>query len=199
MGSLKRDILYFQEFEGLEKQQYYTNAMNSDVPMITDPYYDPTSGTIMSSCSTPIVVNGNKIGCVTVDIELTAITEIIGNIKVGDTGVGILTAADGLLIAGYDDEKVQSGANLTEDDNSTVARVEFEFTINDFKNNATEKTVANKTVWYNEENGTYMAFLGNSVTHDNIIIITSDVEILEHMISSVKYIFYNDETCFCEQ
>ncbi|MBE5917723.1 MAG: methyl-accepting chemotaxis protein [Pseudobutyrivibrio ruminis] len=102
-------------------QEYYTNAMNSDVPMITDPYYDPTSGTIMSSCSTPIVVNGNKIGCVTVDIELTAITEIIGNIKVGDTGVGILTAADGLLIAGYDDEKVQSGANLTEDENSTVA------------------------------------------------------------------------------
>ena len=101
-------------------QEYYTNAMSSDVAMITDPYYDPTSGTIMSSCSTPIVVNGNKIGCVTVDIELTAITEIIGNIKVGSTGAGILTSADGLLIAGYDDEKVQSGAYLTEDDNSSV-------------------------------------------------------------------------------
>ena len=101
-------------------QEYYTNAMSSDVPMITDPYYDPTSETVMSSCSTPIVVNGNKIGCVTVDIELTAITEIIGNIKVGSTGAGILTAADGLLIAGYDDAKVQSGAYLTEDDNSSV-------------------------------------------------------------------------------
>ena len=79
------------------------------------------------------------------------------------------------------------------DDNSTVARVEFEFTISDFKANATEQTVANKTVWYNEGNGTYMAFLGNSVTHDNIIIFTDDVEILEHMISSVKYIFYNED------
>ena len=101
-------------------QEYYTNAMNSDVAMITDPYYDPTSGTVMSSCSAPIVVNGKKIGCVTVDIELTAITEIIGNIKVGKTGVGILTSADGLLIAGYDDEKVQNSAYLTEDENSTV-------------------------------------------------------------------------------
>ena len=38
-----------------------------------------------------------------------------------------------------------------------------------------------------------MAFLGNSVTHDNIIIFTDDVEILEHMISSVNYIFYNED------
>ncbi|WP_028234469.1 methyl-accepting chemotaxis protein [Pseudobutyrivibrio sp. MD2005] len=102
-------------------QEYYTNAMGSDEAMITDPYYDPTSGTIMSSCSTPIVVNGKKIGCVTVDIELTAITDIIGNVKVGETGVGILTSADGLLIAGYDDAKVQDGAYLTSDDNASVA------------------------------------------------------------------------------
>ena len=104
---------YFQE-------EYYTNAMSSDSPMITAPYYDPTSGTVMSSCSTPIVVNGTKIGCVTVDIELSAITEIISNVKVGKTGVGILVADDGLLIAGYDDEKVQSGAYLTEDENTSV-------------------------------------------------------------------------------
>ncbi|WP_458460014.1 methyl-accepting chemotaxis protein [Pseudobutyrivibrio sp.] len=104
-------------------QEYYTNAMGSDKPMITDPYYDPTSGTIMSSCSTPIVVGGKKIGCVTVDIELSAITSIIGNIKVGETGVGILTGADGLLIAGYDDTKVQEGANLTADDNASVVKM----------------------------------------------------------------------------
>ena len=104
---------YFQE-------EYYTNAMSSDSPMITAPYYDPTSETVMSSCSTPIVVNGTKIGCVTVDIELSAITEIISNVKVGKTGVGILVADDGLLIAGYDDEKVQSGAYLTEDENTSV-------------------------------------------------------------------------------
>ena len=104
-------------------QEYYTNAMGSDKPMITDPYYDPTSATVMSSCSTPIVVGGKKIGCVTVDIELSAITNIIGNIKVGETGVGILTADDGLLIAGYDDAKVQEGANLTADDNASVVKM----------------------------------------------------------------------------
>ena len=102
-------------------QEYYINAMSYDSAVITDPYYDETSGTIMSTCSAPIMAGGKKIGCVTVDIELTAITEIIGNVQVGKTGVGILTSASGVLIAGYDDAKVQSGANITEDDNSSFA------------------------------------------------------------------------------
>ena len=106
-------------------QEYYTNAMGSDSAMITDPYYDPSSGLIMSSCSTPIKVGDKKIGCVTVDIELTAITDIIANVKVGETGVGILTASSGLLIAGHDDQMVQDGASVLDDANpSFVAMCE---------------------------------------------------------------------------
>lgn len=102
-------------------QEYYTNAMSSDGPMITDPYYDETSGTIMSTCSTPIFVNGNKIGCITVDIELSAITEIIANVKVGETGVGILTSGSGVLLAGHNDEMVQNGVSILEDSNPSFA------------------------------------------------------------------------------
>ena len=98
-------------------QEYYTNAMGTDTAMITDPYYDPSSGIIMSSCSTPIKVGDKKIGCITVDIELSAITEIIANVKVGQTGVGILTASSGLLIAGHDEQMVQDGASVLDDDN----------------------------------------------------------------------------------
>ena len=106
-------------------QEYYKNAMGSDSAMITDPYYDPSSGLIMSSCSTPIKVGDKKIGCVTVDIELTAITDIIANVKVGETGVGILTASSGLLIAGHDDQMVQDGASVLDDANpSFVAMCE---------------------------------------------------------------------------
>ena len=95
--------------------------MSSDKAVITDPYYDPSSGMIMSSCSTPIVVNGSKIGCVTVDIELSSITELIGNVKVGESGVGILITGDGVLIAGHDDKMVQDGANITSDANASFA------------------------------------------------------------------------------
>ena len=102
-------------------EEYYINAMSYDSAVITDPYYDETSGTIMSTCSAPIIASGRKIGCVTVDIELTAITDIIGNVKVGKTGVGILTSSSGVLLAGYDDAKVASGSVITEDDNASFA------------------------------------------------------------------------------
>ncbi|SDB31556.1 methyl-accepting chemotaxis protein [Pseudobutyrivibrio sp. YE44] len=104
-------------------QEYYTNAMGSDNAVITDPYYDESSGMIMSSCSTPIVVNGTKIGCVTVDIELSSITELIANVKVGETGVGILTASDGLLIAGHDEQMVQNSGNVLQDSNTSFANM----------------------------------------------------------------------------
>ncbi|SEA05034.1 methyl-accepting chemotaxis protein [Pseudobutyrivibrio sp. ACV-2] len=112
-------------------QEYYTNAMASNDAAITDPYYDPSSGVIMSSCSTPIIVNGTKIGCVTVDIELSSITEIIGNVKVGRTGVGILTTGEGILIAGYDDQKVQDSANILDDSNTSFATMGKEVIANE--------------------------------------------------------------------
>lgn len=102
-------------------EEYYTNAMGSDKAMITDPYYDPSSGTVMSSCSTPIVVNGNKIGCITVDISLSSISELVASVKVGQSGVGILVASDGLLIAGHDEQMVQDGGYITEDANASFA------------------------------------------------------------------------------
>jgi len=128
------DIVTTWEYSNAEydyfNQEYYTNAMSADGPMITDPYYDPTSETIMSTCSTPIIVNGNKIGCITVDIELSAITDIIANVKVGKSGVGILTASDGLLIAGHDEEMVQSGGYITEDANASFAAMATEILAN---------------------------------------------------------------------
>lgn len=98
-------------------QEYYTTAMGSDSATITDPYYDASSGMIMSSCSTPIKVGDKKIGCITVDIELSAITDIISNVKVGKTGVGILTASTGQLIAGHNEQMVQDSKSVLEDTN----------------------------------------------------------------------------------
>ncbi len=111
-------------------EEYYTNAMNSDEAVITDPYYDETSGTIMASCSAPISVNGSKIGCVTVDIELSAISELINAVSVGDTGVGILISDSGVLLAGYDDAKVQSSQSILNDDNASFASMGSEVIAN---------------------------------------------------------------------
>lgn len=112
-------------------QTYYLNAKKSETTIITEPYYDETSGMIMSSCSMPIFDNSNKfIGCITVDIELTAIQEIVNNIKVGDGGSGILTTANGTYLGGVDDEKVGNSVNITTDENITLADVGVEILTN---------------------------------------------------------------------
>ena len=96
-------------------QEYYLNSKGSDGPVFTDPYYDETSDTIMSSCSCPIIVNGQFIGCVTVDIELGSIQGIIDNIKMGSTGKAILLASDGTYLAGVEEEKIASAMNIADD------------------------------------------------------------------------------------
>ena len=95
-------------------QEYYTQTQSlSEVQAnITDPYYDPASGTVMASCSAPIIKNGKYLGCITVDISLGTISEVIGQIQVGQTGHAILTMSDGTYIYCEDEEKYGSGMNM---------------------------------------------------------------------------------------
>lgn len=79
-------------------------------------------------------------------------------------------------------------------DGNQVAAVELEYIRNGFISNSVQETINNQTIWHNEENDTYMAFIGNYVTHDNILIICKDPEILEHMMSSARYQYFNEES-----
>ncbi len=102
-------------------QEYYTNAANSDKAVITDPYYDPTSQTVMASCSMPIIADGQYIGCVTVDITLGTITSIVDDILVGKNGTGMLITSSGVYLAGVDAELVSNGTNIADDENASLA------------------------------------------------------------------------------
>lgn len=103
-------------------QEYYTMCVNATEAQFTNPYYDETSNTIMSSCACPIIVDGKYIGCVTVDIELGSITELINNIKVGKTGNAILTTGSGTYLAGVEGDKIQNATNITADENASLAK-----------------------------------------------------------------------------
>ena len=104
-------------------QEYYTMCINAKGAQFTDPYYDPTSGVVMSTCACPIIDNGTFLGCVTVDIQLGTITELIDNIVVGKTGSAMLTTGDGTYLAGVDSSKVADALNITADENKTLAAV----------------------------------------------------------------------------
>lgn len=108
------DYNYFQ-------QEYYTMSVSAQEAQFTDPYYDETSNTIMSTCACPMIVDGKYIGCVTVDIGLETITSLVDNIEVGENGRGVLTTPDGVYLAGVDADKIQNSVKMTEDENASVA------------------------------------------------------------------------------
>ncbi len=105
-------------------QEYYNNAKSITTmqAIITDPYYDETSGCIMATCSAPIFdETGTYLGCVTVDIELSSIEESTAAISMGRTGSAMLTTSDGTFLYAADASKAETGQNITNDANASLA------------------------------------------------------------------------------
>lgn len=102
-------------------QEYYTMCLSAEKAQFTNPYYDATSDTIMASCACPILANGTYLGCVTVDIELGTITELVEDIRIGTNGRAVLLSTDGVYLAGTDAKKIQQEEKMTEDENVSVA------------------------------------------------------------------------------
>ena len=105
-------------------QDYYKNAksLGKEGATITDPYFDATSGTIMSSCSAPIFDKAGKfIGCVTVDLSLKAVDELMAGIKVGEGGRAVLVSSSGTYIYSEDNSKVQNEVKISEDPDKDLA------------------------------------------------------------------------------
>lgn len=103
------------------KYPWYTNAKGSKDPVFSELYYDETLGVTMSSCTAPMYdKNGTFIGAVTVDMELTGITNLINEIKIGDEGTAQLLTGDGVYITNPDQTKVMQ-ANIADSDNASLA------------------------------------------------------------------------------
>jgi methyl-accepting chemotaxis protein len=123
-GSIVETYEYSNADYDYFSQEYYTNAkaMDAGSATITDPYYDESSGTVMASCSAPIYAQDKCIGCVTCDITLDTMVAIASGIKVGENGTALMLDSKGTYIYTDDDAKVQDGVNITEDENSSLAK-----------------------------------------------------------------------------
>ena len=123
-GSIVETYEYSNAEYDYFSQEYYTNAksMQAGSATITDPYYDPSSGVVMASCSAPIYSGSTYLGCVTCDIVLDTMVDIVSSIQVGENGTAMLLASDGTYIYTQDNQKVQDGANISEDENASLAK-----------------------------------------------------------------------------
>lgn len=105
-------------------QEYYTNAkaLKQGEAKVTDPYYDASSGLVMSTCSAPIYDGDTYIGCVTVDIELSTLQNIVSEIKMGKSGGAMLVSSDGTYISSPDTDKVNNAVKIQEDPEASLAK-----------------------------------------------------------------------------
>ena len=123
-------VYYTDEYSNAEYnypvQEYYTNAkaMKTMDAVITDPYYDPSSGHIMATCSAPIFNgNGDYVGCITVDTELTQIQEIVSGMKLGQDSEAMLLDSQGFFLYDKDDSKMDGSCTIANDSNASLAAV----------------------------------------------------------------------------
>ena len=117
-GGYEEDWEYSNAEYDYFNQEYYTNAkgMKAGEATITDPYYDEASQVVMASCSAPIYDGDTYIGCITCDLTLESIEESMAGIKIGKTGIIILTSSDGTYIYNPNDPSAAAnGLKITAD------------------------------------------------------------------------------------
>ena len=121
-------VTYTDEYSNADydyfNQEYYTvtTTLPEGASNITDPYYDPSSGKVMATCSAPIYdVAGYFAGCITVDIYLDAIQEMVSGISLGENSAPILLDSVGTYVYDVDAEKISTGLNIANDSNTSLA------------------------------------------------------------------------------
>ncbi len=123
-------VYYTDEYSNAEynypAQEYYLNAkaMTTMDAVITDPYYDESSGHIMATCSAPMFnSDGEFIGCITVDTELTQIQEIVSVMKLGNDSSAMLFDSAGIYLYDTDSAKIDGNTSISNDPNASLAAV----------------------------------------------------------------------------
>lgn len=131
-------IVYTDEYSNEDydyfNQEYYivTTTLPEGQSNITDPYYDPSSGKVMATCSAPIYdVAGYYSGCITVDIYLDSIQQMVSGISLGKNSNPILLDSNGVYIYDIDQDKIANSLNIASDPNASLAAASAEIMAND--------------------------------------------------------------------
>ena len=117
---------------------YYTPVQNQAATWL-DPYLNANINVYMVSYVVPIFKDGESIGVVGMDIDFTTFQNLVNEIKLYDTGYGILTSAENTVLV---HKTLPMGTNLQDEQYSAINRI-----LSDTKlqNTAQEYTFDNQT------------------------------------------------------
>lgn len=98
---------------------WYKKSKGSKEPVFSELYYDPTLKTTMATCTVPMYESDNKfIGVITVDMDITAIQNLVNKLKIGKSGKVTLLMKDGTYITNDDSKKVMKAKIINEKNKS---------------------------------------------------------------------------------
>lgn len=81
------------------KRPWYIDAKNKNQLIVTAPYVDVSSKTVIISVGTPVKENGRFVAAMFYDMKLTNLTNLVNQVNLFDAGYLFLVAADGTTIA----------------------------------------------------------------------------------------------------
>ncbi|MDF2675948.1 MAG: methyl-accepting chemotaxis protein [Bacillota bacterium] len=89
----------------LKTRDYYV-TIKEGVVNITEPYVDVATGNMVITITAPVYVNGNIEGLTGVDIEITALSKVVGETKLGNEGYFYLLTENNIIVSHKDDQNI---------------------------------------------------------------------------------------------
>jgi methyl-accepting chemotaxis protein len=94
------------------EEDFYTEAARSKRDAVLEPYYYSYTGDdgqqfFETSVVVPVIEGGRVLGVVGIDIDLIDLSQIVGHIKIFESGYGILLSNDGVIAAHKDVELLE--------------------------------------------------------------------------------------------
>lgn len=113
---------YMTEDYNFPNQDYYKQAKTGTREGVWgEPYYDDSSKMTFLTESIPLYdSNNNFMGCITGDLNLSYLQQVVDSIRVGSMGKAFLITDKGTYLAGVDKNKVLKNS-ITKDSNSSLA------------------------------------------------------------------------------
>jgi methyl-accepting chemotaxis protein len=92
-------------------EEYYTIAAKSQKEVILEPYYysytdDSSKMFFETTIAFPIVENGKTLGVIGIDIDLKELSKITANIRLFETGFGLLVSNEGTIASFNEEDKI---------------------------------------------------------------------------------------------
>lgn len=130
-------------------RDFYKIVSNGETePKFTKAYHDEVLDCDMVNCSAPMYsADGTYMGCVTVDITLDEIQNLVSQMSVGKTGKAFLISSDGTYLYTQDSGKIMN-EKITDSKNSSLAKVGTKMLDSDSGKACFTEEITGYTVYY---------------------------------------------------